>query len=48
MGIGTYCPHIAFSQNSLVLACTRKVYKITLDLDGNFGDCVNIIYTTVS
>jgi len=48
MGIVTYCPHIAFSQNSLVLACTRKVYKITLDSGGKFGARANIIYTTVS
>jgi hypothetical protein len=48
MGIGTYCPHIAFSQTSLILARTRRVYKITLDLEGNFGDCANIIYTAVS
>lgn len=48
MGIGTYCPHIAFSQNSLVVACTRTVYKITLDLGGNFGDRANITYTIVS
>jgi hypothetical protein len=48
MGIGPYCPHIAFSENLLVLARTINVYKITLDLCGNFGNRANINYTTVS